>query len=278
MIPNPTKIKLLVLDIDGTLVGTSNAISDRVKRSVQRVREQGIQVAIATGRMYKSAIAFHQDLDLTLPLIAYQGAWIQNPHEPEPLYHQRLSFQQTFALLDCLAQPEFAQGLCVHLYIADELYVQERGEHSGEYAQRSGVKLQAIQDWQAVLTAEPTKLLVLSSNAPLLQRVWQQFNDRFAQDLYLTRSTEAFVEATHPAVNKGAAVRFLAEQHLGLNPENVMTIGDNYNDLEMLEYAGIGIAMGTAPDPVKAIAQGIAPSVEEDGIAVVLEEWLGIAL
>jgi hydroxymethylpyrimidine pyrophosphatase-like HAD family hydrolase len=75
-------------------------------------------------------------------------------------------------------------------------------------------------------------------------------------------------------VNKGVAVRYLAEEMLGLQPMNVMTIGDNFNDLEMIEYAGIGVAMGNAPEAIQAIAQWVAPSVEADGAAVAIEKFL----
>ena len=268
-------IQLLVLDIDGTLVGMSNEIRPRVHRAVQQALDQGIQVTIATGRMYRSALRFYNTLDLTLPLIAYQGAWIQHPQEPEPLHHLPVPLEKAIDVLQCLDHPEFATGLCVHLYLNDELFVQERGEFSGAYAQRSGVTLSNVTDWREVLTTEPTKLLVLSPNPVLLGVLWQRLNDRYRpEDLYLTRSAEAFVEAAHPQVNKGEAVRWLAEGILGLEPHQVMAIGDNYNDQEMLEYVGFGIAMDTAPPSVKTIAQAVVPSVEEDGVAIALEQWL----
>jgi len=75
-------------------------------------------------------------------------------------------------------------------------------------------------------------------------------------------------------VNKGNGVRYLAEELLGLSSSNVMTIGDNFNDIEMLEYAGIGVAMGNAPADVKAVAKWVAPSVEQDGAAAAIEEFV----
>jgi hydroxymethylpyrimidine pyrophosphatase-like HAD family hydrolase len=93
-------------------------------------------------------------------------------------------------------------------------------------------------------------------------------------ELYLTKSVATFFEATNPFANKGTAVRYLAEEQLGLQPHNVMTIGDNFNDVEMLTYAGIGIAMGNAPPQVQAIANWIAPSVEDNGVAVAIEKLL----
>lgn len=268
----PTQpIQLVILDIDGTLVGHSNELTPTVKAAVQRVKEWGIPITIATGRMYQSALRFYQELDLQLPLLAYQGAWIQTPQDPSVLYHKPVPLSLATGLLSLLDDPGFQDGLCIHLYINDRLYVEERGAmSSATYAQRSGVILHPMDNWRSVLTQEPTKLLILSSQAPLLQRIWDLFQAHYGQSLYLTRSTEAFVEATHPHVNKGTAVTWLA-QHLGIPLGSVMAIGDNYNDLEMIQDVGWGVAMGNAPEAVKAVAQWVAPSVDADGVAVALD-------
>jgi hydroxymethylpyrimidine pyrophosphatase-like HAD family hydrolase len=90
----------------------------------------------------------------------------------------------------------------------------------------------------------------------------------------MTTSVATFLEAANTHVNKGNAVRYLAEEMLGLESHNVMTIGDNFNDVEMLSYAGISVAMGDAPDQVQAIADWVAPSVELDGAAIAMEKFL----
>jgi hydroxymethylpyrimidine pyrophosphatase-like HAD family hydrolase len=118
-------------------------------------------------------------------------------------------------------------------------------------------------------------LLALSSNTHLLSQIQDNLAQRYpSQDLYLTRSVDYFVEATHPLANKGDAVRFVAENLLDLKSDQVMTVGDNFNDLEMLRYAGLGVAMGNAPLPVQQAADWVAPDVEEDGVAVAIEQFL----
>jgi hydroxymethylpyrimidine pyrophosphatase-like HAD family hydrolase len=94
------------------------------------------------------------------------------------------------------------------------------------------------------------------------------------EELYLTKSVATFFEMAHPLVNKGLAVDYLVREVLQIAPEQVMTIGDNFNDVEMLQYAGIGVAMGDAPPEVKAIANWVAPSVEEDGAAVAIKKFI----
>lgn len=268
-------IRLIVVDLDGTTVGESNQIRPAVKAAIQAAREKGVQVAIATGRMYRSALRFYQDLELSLPLMSYQGALIKDPASGE--VHQHLTVPRSYVaqLLEFLSEPELQPLVSVHLYIDDRLYVREINPETVAYAERSEVEPIAVGDLRQVLHTEPTKLLALSQEIALIDRLFGSLQKRYTPaELYLTKSVATFLEATHPLVNKGNAVRYLAEEILGLQPENVMTIGDNFNDLEMLQYAGLGVAMGGAPAGVKAVANWVAPDVEVDGVAVAITEFV----
>ncbi|MBD2529029.1 HAD family phosphatase [Nostoc flagelliforme FACHB-838] len=268
-------IKLLVLDIDGTIAGHSNTISKLVKQAIFAAQARGIQVAIATGRMYRSALRFHQDIGSTLPLMAYQGAWIQDPITQKIHRHWAVSREIAHKLLDHFEQPELRSLLSVHFYINDQLYVRELTRETQIYAERSGVIAIPVGDLRQALTDEPTKILALSDDIDVIDKLLGNLRRQYTPaELYLTTSVATFFEATNASVNKGTAVRYLAEELLGLELANVMAIGDNFNDVEMLEYAGLGIAMGNAPEGVQAIAQWVAPSVEEDGAAVAIEKFL----
>ncbi|MBD2343131.1 Cof-type HAD-IIB family hydrolase [Anabaena subtropica] len=268
-------IKLLVLDIDGTISGESNTISQSVKQAIAAVQARGIQVAIATGRMYRSALRFHQEINSTLPLSAYQGAWIQDPNNQKIHQHLPVARETAEQLLDYFEQPQWRSLLSIHFYINDQLYVREVTKETETYAQRSGITPIAVGDLRQTLTNEPTKILALCDDTEVINKLLGSLRLQYTPaELYLTTSVATFFEATNPFVNKGNAVRYLAEELLGLQRENVMTIGDNFNDLEMLEYAGLGVAMGNAPAGVQAIAQWVAPTVEEDGAAVAIEKFL----
>ncbi|MHC5826686.1 MAG: HAD-IIB family hydrolase, partial [Nostoc sp.] len=120
-----------------------------------------------------------------------------------------------------------------------------------------------------------TKILALSDDTDVIDKLLGNLRRQYTPaELYLTKSVATFFEATNASVNKGTAVRYLAEELLGLQIDNVMAIGDNFNDVEMLEYVGLGVAMGNAPAEVQAIAQWVAPSVEQDGAAVAIEKFL----
>jgi Cof subfamily protein (haloacid dehalogenase superfamily) len=272
---NSLDIQLLVLDIDGTIAGRSNDIREPVKQAIQAAQAKGIQVAIATGRMYCSALRFHQAVGSPLPLIAYQGAWIQDPATQKIYKHLPVSRATAKRLLDYFEGEALRSLLSVHFYINDQLYVREITPETELYAQRAEIEPQPVGDLRNALTHEPTKVLALSDDIALIDQLLGSLRQQYTPaELYLTKSVATFFEATHPAVNKGAAIRYLAEEILGLKPHNVMAIGDNFNDVEMLEYAGLGIAMGNAPEQVQALAQWVAPDVEEDGAAAAIENFV----
>ncbi|MEH2323799.1 MAG: Cof-type HAD-IIB family hydrolase [Nostoc sp.] len=268
-------IKLLVLDIDGTIAGHSNTISEPVKQAIIAAQARGIKVAIATGRMYRSALRFHQYIGSTLPLMAYQGAWIQDPITQKIHRHWVVSREIAHQLLDYFEQPELRSLLSVHFYINDQLYVREVTRETQIYAERSDITAIPVGDLRQTLTNEPTKILALCDDTDVIDKLLGNLRRQYTPaELYLTTSVATFFEATNASVNKGTAVRYLAEELLGLEIANVMAIGDNFNDVEMLEYVGLGVAMGNAPPGVQAIAQWVAPSVEEDGAAVAIEKFL----
>ncbi|WP_088241614.1 Cof-type HAD-IIB family hydrolase [Calothrix rhizosoleniae] len=268
-------IKLLVVDIDGTIAGHDNRVREPVKQAITAAQAQGIQVAIATGRMYCSALRFHQEIGSNLPLIAYQGAWIQEPASQTIHHHLVISRTITEQLLDYLEQPQLQNILSIHFYINDQLYVRKLSQDTQAYAQRSGINPIAVGDLRNVLDREPTKILALCEDTNIIDQLLHNLRRQYTPtQLYLTKSVSTFFEAAHPQVNKGAAVSYLAEEILGLKPHNVMTIGDNFNDVEMLEYAGIGVAMGDAPLEVQATAQWVAPSVKKDGVAAAIAKFL----
>ena len=272
---NALDIQLLVLDIDGTIAGKSNDIREPVKQTIRKAQAKGIQVAIATGRMYCSALRFHQEVGSTLPLLAYQGAWIQDPATQK--IHQHLPLSRTTAeqLLDYFESDGLLSLLSVHFYINDQLYVREITPETQIYAKRADIQPIAVGDLRKALASEPTKVLALSDDTAIIEQLLGSLRKQYTPaELYLTTSVASFFEATNPAANKGAAVRYLAEEILGLKAENVMAIGDNFNDVEMIEYAGLGVAMGDAPADVQAIAQWVAPSVEQDGAAAAIEAFV----
>ncbi len=277
-------IRLLALDLDGTTVGESNQIDPAVKQAIQAAQAQGVQVAIATGRMFRSALRFHQELALTTPLMAYQGALIQDPATAQTpaTIHRHLTLSKATArqLLDYFEQAHLLEQLSVHFYINDQLYIRQLNAESSAYAARSNIPPIAVGDLRSILgeaDLAPTKILAIGQ-PDLVDQLLTDLRQQYPPaELYFTKSVATFFEATHPQVNKGSAVQYLAEQILKVSPEQVMSIGDNFNDLEMIQYAGVGVAMGNAPDAVKAAANWVAPHVEMQGVAAAIEKFILLA-
>jgi Cof subfamily protein (haloacid dehalogenase superfamily) len=272
-------IQLLVLDIDGTLAGESNQVEPPVLDAIQKVQAKGIPVAIATGRMYCAAERFHKAVGSTLPLISYQGAMIKDPQQQRLLRHLPLARHHAFELLDLITAMDGHELLSLHLYINDQLHVRALLDDTREYAKRSGVEPVVVGDLQTLLHQQPeleiTKFLALSPDPAVVGELLAQLRQRYTpEQLYLTTSVANFFEAANPAVNKGNAVQYLAEELLGLSAKQVMTVGDNFNDWEMIDYAGVGVAMGDAPEPVKTLADWVAPSAEDHGVAAAIEHFL----
>ncbi|MGB3237573.1 MAG: Cof-type HAD-IIB family hydrolase [Geitlerinemataceae cyanobacterium] len=267
-------IQLLVLDIDGTISGKSNQIREPVLRAIRAAQAKGVKVALATGRMYQSSLRFYELVGSQLPLICYQGAWIQEPLTN--ILHRHIPVSNDFVhqLLDEFEKPDW-QTLSIHLYIDDRLYVREITPQTQAYYQRSQVE-PIVGDFRSLLDQfSPTKVLALSDDTEAIDLLYRRLRQRYTPaELYLTKSVATFFEAAHPLVNKGAAVQYLTEDLLGIAPSQVMAIGDNFNDLEMLAYAGVGVAMGDAPLPVQQIADWVAPDVESDGVAAAIQQFI----
>lgn len=270
-------IRLLALDLDGTIVGHNNRISERVRKAIQAAQDRGIQVAIATGRMYTSARKYHLNIASELPLIAYNGALIQDTFTDKILHHLPVASDTALELINELEQSQWRSKLNIHLYCNDQLYVSQINDETERYTERSNIEAIAVGDLSEFLdnNANPTKILALGKSRKVINQLMNSLQVRFTpEQLYLTQSTPIFLEATHQEANKGTGVRYLAEQILDLKAEQVMTIGDNFNDVSMLSYAGLSVAMGNAPDAVKEVAQWVAPRIELDGVAVAIEKFL----
>ncbi len=268
------QIKLLIVDIDGTIAGSSNQVSSRVKHAIEAAQAQGVRVGIATGRMYKSALRFHHEIGADLPLIAYQGAWIQDPATGVTHRHLPVPIEIAQELIDYFEQSHLRDKLSIHVYRDDCLYVREINPDTKAYVGRSGVEVIAAPDLRTVLTERPTKILAMSEDIALIQSLLTELRQRYTPaDLHVTTSVPIFLETTQAGVNKGNAIDYLVKL-LGIKAENVLAIGDNYNDVEMLAYAGIGVAMGNAPEDVQSLGDWVAPHVDEDGVAVAIEKFI----
>jgi Cof subfamily protein (haloacid dehalogenase superfamily) len=263
-------IRLLVLDLDGTLLAPDLAIAERVAAAVRETDRRGIPIVIATGRMYRSAVPFAQALGLDGPLICYQGAYVRMPPSadgsPGELLHHA-------AMRPAVAQDAIrwsrAHGFDPHLNILDHLVMETGDETAPDYERLAGVGAEFVPDLVAAASAAPTKVLAVGP-ADLPERHLAEARAAFKGRAQVTVSHPEYLEWTRMGVHKGRAVRWLARRE-GIPMRQVMAVGDQFNDLEMLAAVGHGVAMGGAPPEVRAAARYVTAPFDADGAALAIE-------
>ncbi|MBN2391135.1 MAG: HAD family phosphatase [Anaerolineae bacterium] len=262
-------IRLAVFDLDGTLMGADQKIRPRVTQAVGQAQEQGVIVTLATGRMFTATECFARELNVTAPLICYQGGWIQALDGP---VLRRIMLPTT------LAQEAIALGAAngwhVLLYAEGQLFVEEFLYPVAFYDALLGSGVTVGEPWVSILAAYNgvDKVLYVAEpeQIPAMAEVLQE---RFAGVAEIVRSHAMFIEVVPLGANKGSALAWLA-QHFDIPREEVLAAGDQENDLAMIKWAGVGVAMGNATPPVQQVADWIAPPVTEDGAAVLLERFV----
>jgi Cof subfamily protein (haloacid dehalogenase superfamily) len=266
-------VKLLALDLDGTIFGDDLIISDRVRSAIKRARERGVIVTIATGRMFRSACAIAAELSLHEPLICYQGALVQHSDTQEILYHKTIPLPLTHEIITATA----SRGLHLNLYMNDRFFVERDTPEARYYAKiNSGLATNVVGDLHAWLDkqggGEPTKLVIVTEPSKT-DEVLDTFTEVYGARLQVTKSHPRFTEFTNIECSKGRALAFLAA-HYDIARDEVMAIGDGHNDLDMIRWAGFGVAMSTAPQPVQDAARLVCPPLSEDGAALAIEDYI----
>ena len=261
--------RLLAIDLDGTLLGNNLAISPAVKRAVLLAVEQGVRVAIVTGRMFAAARPFALQLELEGEIVCYQGAAIYDIRSRELLRETPL--KREIALR--VAQRGLADGKHVQLYHDDAFYVQSVNEWSQLYAHLSGVQPVVVASLPDTFANWDSTKVVVVAQPEEAAGYLGVVRELCGADAYITRSQPEFIEAIDPGVDKGRALHWLAKRH-GIALDATIAIGDSWNDLPLLEAAAIGIAMGSAPPELMARADAVVGDWHSDGVAEAIEKYV----
>lgn len=264
------RYKLIALDLDGTVISTDLIVSARVKEAIRCAVDAGIIVTLATGRMFRAALPYALELGLQAPLICYQGAMIKSPIDQQVLYHQPVPLHLARQVMQVVQE----KGLHLNAYLDDHLYVSEVNRWALAYANIARVPIHAVGDLAAFLKSDPTKMVVVS-DPPVNDVVSRELKEQFRDVLFITKSYPIFCEVAHPECSKSQALARLCEM-LGIHQKETVAIGDNANDADMVEWAGLGVAMGNATQEVLDVAQMVTGTVHEDGVAQVLERLVGV--
>jgi Cof subfamily protein (haloacid dehalogenase superfamily) len=265
-----SKIKLLVSDLDGTMLDSSGRIPNRNIEAVRAAMERGVKVTLCTGRMYSSARKFAETLGITdVPLICYNGSMIRGMDGVTAL-HLKLDMETARGLLALFRE----RGIYVQSYIDDELYIKDPDDDDFvNYTRHFGMLGRPVGDALYEPLTEPTKLLAKTAGIEASHALIRELSGRFGKKLYITSSNEDFVEMMNPEAGKGRCLAKLAEM-LSIPMKNVMAMGDGENDAGMIRAAGAGAAMANGRESALAAADWTAPSNDECGAALAIEHFI----
>lgn len=266
-------IELIAIDMDGTLLNPQHQITPAVKRAITEARRRGVYVVLTTGRPYVGVQDYLRQLDIQGSgdfCITYNGALVLQAAEGTCILQETLGFD------DYLYFEQMAREFGVHFqaFDFDTLYTPNKdiGKYTVHESSMTGIPLKYRSVAEMDRTLRFPKVMMIDEPALLegaIARIPAIARERYT----IMKSAPYFLEILHKNVDKGAAVNMLAK-HLGIKQENVMALGDQGNDMAMIAYAGLGVAMGNAIPELKAIAQFVTSSNTEDGVARAIEQWV----
>ena len=263
-------IRLVAMDLDDTLLRDDWTISPRVILAIQKAIAQGVKMTIATGRMTISARPYAEQLGLDIPVITYHGAMIQQVLSEEILFRCVIPSLLATEIVEDVA----SRGVHAQIYLKDRVITPELNAWSDEYARIASVRIEEA-NLSTLLSQEPegVEKILLMGEESVLDQLAPLLRHSYGEKVHITKSKPCFLEITDSSVNKGVALAALAD-HLGIDRSEVMAIGDSFNDLEMIIYAGLGVAMGNARQEIQDRADIVTASNEEDGVAEAIERYV----
>lgn len=262
------KYKLVAVDIDGTLLNSEGIITEKTRISIQRAVEKGVIFSICTGRPIQGVEGFNSLLNLDSPFITYNGAMIVMGKSKDILYEQGLSAEASRNILSIGKSLETT----IIVWANNKLYAYELNERVLDYKQIAKVEPVLIKDEEEVIQSGITKILWYDDTEKL-DHYQDILKTKLKDNVTYCTSRPVFLEFFDSRVSKAVAMEKLGE-HFNIKREEMIAIGDGFNDLPMIEYAGLGIAMGNAPEAIKAKANYVTLSNDEDGIAQALDKFV----
>jgi Cof subfamily protein (haloacid dehalogenase superfamily) len=265
-------ISLVAIDLDDTLLDSGLQVSPECQRALRQVGEQGVMVTLATGRMFRSAVKYARFLARDLPLITYQGALVKKAVSGEEIYHKVVPCHLAHQVLDMVRET----GCHFQAYFDDLLHMERLTPEGQDYAAMSGVTPVIDPALPEMIERRPTTKLLFIDEPQRLIALEQQLKSVFSGQLYITRSKPNYLEIMNYEATKGRALQAVCDYY-HLSREQVMAVGDSYNDMDMLSWAGVGVAMANAPEEVKKVADFITASNDDDGVAQALRHFFALS-
>ena len=267
------KYKLVAIDMDGTLLNSSNQVSERTRDIIEKAKNKGAHIVLSTGRVLKSALSYSQSLNLKNPIVACNGAIIVD--EDSNIIYKRPMDNNLVKEIVNLARRE---DVYYHFYDESRFYshvkVDEVLKFYNEGNAKTRIDVEVFDDIEELIKLKDLnvyKFLFIDDNNDKLKKLRTELDK--LRNIGTSSSWVNNIEAMGLNVSKGEALRELCNR-LHINPEEVIAIGDSENDISMLQFAGLGVAMGNGGEAIKKQADYITDSNDEDGVAKVIEKFV----
>jgi Cof subfamily protein (haloacid dehalogenase superfamily) len=286
-------IRLLALDLDGTLLNSRGEISKRNLRAIAAAREAGVRVALVTGRRFRDARPLALQLGLDVPVISHNGALTKHARTLETVAVRLLPLEAARETLrvsresgaDALISDDpHGAGVLVYDHTSDDnpalaKYIAWSRRIHGDEGEEAVRRVSSLEDY---LDHAPVHI-TFSGSVARMQHLSERLDDKLNTSVKLlstiySKMDFALVDVLHAEVSKGVGVKAAVDE-LGFSHEEVMAIGDNFNDLEMLQYAGTSVLMGNAEASLRALFENITgchttATNDEDGVALAIEQFI----
>ena len=260
-------IKMIATDIDGTIFEWNSGFSPAVKNCMKKLKDAGIKVVLVTGRMHSSAIHAANELNLGTPVISYQGALIKDT-DNSTLFQKTLTPETAKKLIKWARENK----IHINLYLDDKLYVEEDNEIIKFYTNGKHIDY-TVCNFDNLEIKDVNKILAIDLNVADKVTEWVKELNQTYPELYIVKSTPYFCEICSGEAKKSLGVQYLCDMW-GFKKEEILTIGDQNNDIDLVQAGGIGVAMGNGTPELKQCADYITDTVENDGFVKAIEKFV----
>ncbi|WP_321479927.1 Cof-type HAD-IIB family hydrolase [uncultured Bacteroides sp.] len=264
------KYKLLVLDVDGTLLNDENKITNRTTAALLKVQQMGIHIVLASGRPTYGLMPLAKKLELDKNggfILSYNGGQIINVQTGDLLFEKRINPE----MLPYMEKKARKNDFAIFTYHQDKIITNEpENVHIQQEALLNGMNIVPVNDLSIEVDFSPCKCMLVSDNPEALKGLEEHWRKRLNGVLDVFRSEPYFLEVVPRFIDKANTLGVLLEM-LQIKPEDVIAIGDGVCDFSMIQLAGLGIAMGNAQESVKACADIVTESNNDEGVAIAVE-------
>lgn len=261
-------IKMIATDIDGTILKPDFEFSQKLKQCIKSLTSKGIKVVLVTGRMHKATTYIADELGIKTPIVSYQGGMIKdNCQNGKVHYRKDLSPDKAKEIIKWAKD----NNIHINLYMDDVLYVEKDDETIKKYTDARFIEYKVC-PFNSLEIKNVNKILAIKYGDAQTVTGWVEYLKEHYPDLYIVKSTPYFCEISNKDARKSCAVEYLCKEW-GINKDEVLAIGDQDNDIELLKSGGVKVAMGNATEELKSCADYITDTVDNDGWVKAVEKF-----